>query len=128
MHLLAYPSAWRRSPEKLHYKTCRTSNVANSRSGRDQRHRPLSFRGDRQGQRSTLPHRDDRDGIPNPVVWIVGAQGDNRLHGFKGDTGEPLLPAGAGPAMVGLRHFQTLIATRDRLYVGADGRIYAFTF
>jgi hypothetical protein len=30
--------------------------------------------------------------------------------------------------MVGLRHFQTLIATRDRLYVGADGRIYAFTF
>ena len=60
----------------------RTSNVANSRSGRDQRHRPLSFRGDRQGQRSTLPHRDDRDGIPNPVVWIVGAQGDNRLHAF----------------------------------------------
>jgi hypothetical protein len=58
---------------------------------------------------------------------MVGAEGDNRLHAFKGDTGEPLLPA-AGPAMVGLRHFQTLIATRDRLYVGADGRIYAFTF
>jgi hypothetical protein len=58
---------------------------------------------------------------------MVGAEGDNRLHAFKGDTGEPLLPA-AGPAMVGLRHFQTLIATRDHLYVGADGRIYAFTF
>jgi hypothetical protein len=63
-----------------------------------------------------------------PVVWMVGAEGDNRLHGFKGDTGEPLFPAGAGPAMEGLRHFQTLIATRDRLYVGADGRIYAFAF
>jgi PQQ-like domain len=68
------------------------------------------------------------DGSSDPIVWIVGAEGDNRLHGFKGDTGEPLLPAGAAPTMVGLRHFQTLIATRDRLYVGADGRIYAFTF
>jgi hypothetical protein len=30
--------------------------------------------------------------------------------------------------MSGLRHFQTLIATQDRLYVGADDRIYAFGF
>jgi hypothetical protein len=68
------------------------------------------------------------DGSSDPVVWMVGAEGDNRLHGFKGDTGEPLIPASPGPAMVGLRHFQTLIATRDRLYVGADGQIYAFAF
>jgi hypothetical protein len=33
----------------------------------------------------------------DPVVWIVGAKGDNRLHGFRGDTGDLLLPAGAGP-------------------------------
>jgi hypothetical protein len=59
---------------------------------------------------------------------MVGAEGDNRLYGFKGDTGEPLLPGGAGLAMVGLRHFQTLIATRDRLHVGGDGRIYAVAF
>jgi hypothetical protein len=31
-------------------------------------------------------------------------------------------------AMAGLHHFQTLIATKDRLYVGADGQVYAFTF
>jgi hypothetical protein len=68
------------------------------------------------------------DGSSDPVVWMVGAEGDNRLHGFKGDTGEPLLPAARPAAMVGLRHFQTLIATRDHLYVGADGRISAFTF
>jgi hypothetical protein len=30
--------------------------------------------------------------------------------------------------MIGLRHFQTLIATEDRLYVAADGSIYAFGF
>jgi hypothetical protein len=68
------------------------------------------------------------DGTSDPVVWTVGAEGDNRLHGFKGDTGEPLFSGGAGPSMVGLHHFQTLIATKDRLYVGADGRIYAFAF
>jgi hypothetical protein len=68
------------------------------------------------------------DGHTDPTVWMVGAEGDNRLHGFKGDTGESLLPGGGGPAMAGLHHFQTLIATRDRLYIGADGRIYAFAF
>jgi hypothetical protein len=65
------------------------------------------------------------DGHADPIVWMVGAEGDNRLHAFRGDTGEPILDR-AGPAMAGLHHFQTLIATKDRLYVGADGRIYAF--
>ncbi len=69
------------------------------------------------------------DGHSNPIVWILGAEGDNRLHGYRGDTGEPLF-AGGGPgdAMTGLRHFQTLLAAGDRLYVGADARLYAFAF
>jgi outer membrane protein assembly factor BamB len=68
------------------------------------------------------------DGYSEPIVWMLGAEGDNRLHGFRGDNGEPLFSGGAGPAMAGLHHFQTLIATKDRLYVGADQRIYAFAF
>jgi PQQ enzyme repeat len=67
------------------------------------------------------------DGRSDPVIWIVGAEGDNLLHGFKGDTGETLY-TGDGVAMAGLHHFQTLIATDDRLYVSADGRIFAFAF
>jgi len=69
------------------------------------------------------------DGRSEPIVWVVGAEGDNRLHAFKGETGESLF-AGEGPneAMAGLHHFQTLIATDERLYVGADDRIYAFAF
>ena len=69
------------------------------------------------------------DGRENPSVWILGAEGDDRLHGYRGDTGEPLFDGG-GPedAMTGLRHFQDLLATGDRLYVGADGRLYAFAF
>ena len=64
------------------------------------------------------------DGRANPIVWILGAEGDNRLHGFRGDTGEALFTS---PPLVGLRHFQTLIAADDRLFVGADGRLYAFS-
>jgi PQQ enzyme repeat len=67
------------------------------------------------------------DGRSNPIVWILGAEGDNQLHGYRGDTGEPLFKGGGpGDAMTGLRHFQTLLAAGDRLYVGADGRLYAF--
>jgi hypothetical protein len=69
------------------------------------------------------------DGRANPIVWIVGAEGDGLLHGYRGDTGEPLFTGGGfANAMTGLRHFQTLLAAGDRLYVGADGRIYAFAF
>lgn len=69
------------------------------------------------------------DGRANPIVWVVGAEGDGLLHGYQGDTGEPLFTGGGpGNAMTGLRHFQTLLAAGDRLYVGADGRIYAFAF
>ena len=63
------------------------------------------------------------DGHSDPIVWMLGAEGDNRLHAFRGDTGAPIFKS---ESLSGLRHFQTLIATQDRLYVGADGRVYAF--
>ena len=69
------------------------------------------------------------DGRSNPIVWVLGAEGDDRLHGYRGDTGELLFVGGSREdAMTGLRHFQSLLATGDRLYIGADGRLYAFAF
>jgi hypothetical protein len=65
------------------------------------------------------------DGHANPIVWILGAEGDNRLHGYRGDSGEALF---VGPALSGLRHLQTLIATDDRIYFAADGTVYAFMY
>jgi outer membrane protein assembly factor BamB len=61
------------------------------------------------------------------IVWIAGAEGDDRLHGFRADTGQPVFDGG-GPddRMAGLRHFVTILAANDRLYVAGDGRIYAF--
>ena len=67
------------------------------------------------------------DGRSNAIVWAVGAQGDGFLHAFKGDTGEVLF-SGPQQGLAGLHRLQTLIATQDRLYVGADGTIYAFAF
>ena len=65
------------------------------------------------------------DGSSNPIVWALGAEGDNRLHGFRGDTGEPIV---VSEPLSGLRWLQSLIATPDHLYVGADGHIYALGF
>ena len=66
------------------------------------------------------------DGIANPIVWMVGAEGDDQLHAFRGADGQPLL-TGSQSTMQGLRHFVTIVATPEHLYVPADGRIYAFT-
>jgi len=69
------------------------------------------------------------DGKANPIVWLTGAEGDNRLHGFRGDTGVVVF-SGGGPAeaMSQVRRFQTVIAADDHLYVAADREIYAFRF
>jgi outer membrane protein assembly factor BamB len=67
------------------------------------------------------------DGRSDPIVWDLGAEGDNRLHAFKGTTGEELF-SGPDQGLTGLRHFQTLIATANHLYIVADETIYAFAF
>ena len=35
----------------------------------------------------------------NPIVWVVGAEGDNRLHAFDANTGAVLYAGGTGTAM-----------------------------
>ncbi len=63
------------------------------------------------------------DGMHDPIVWVLGAQGDERLHGFRGDDGQALYVSQILP---GLREFVTPIVTQHRLYVGADDTVYAF--
>jgi len=63
------------------------------------------------------------DDTADPIVWIVGAEGDERLHGFRGDNGQELF---TGDPLPGLRHFVTILAAAGRLYVAGDGRIFAF--
>ena len=65
------------------------------------------------------------DGRHDPIVWVLGAQGDERLHAFRGDDGRTLYISQILP---GLREFATPIVTQHRLYVGADNTVYAFAF
>ncbi len=64
------------------------------------------------------------DDAADPIVWVVGAEGDNRLHGFRGDDGREVFTS-ADP-LPGLRHFVTILAAAGRLYVAGDGRVFAF--
>jgi hypothetical protein len=66
------------------------------------------------------------DGRSNPIVFALGALGDNRLYAYRGDTGEVI--ASPRERMAGTTKFQTLIAADGRLYVAAAGKIYAFAF
>ena len=67
------------------------------------------------------------DGIANPIVWAVGAEGDDRLHAYRGDTGEEIhLGAGAASRMGGLRHFATVLVAAGRMYLAGDDRVFAF--
>jgi outer membrane protein assembly factor BamB len=67
------------------------------------------------------------DGTSEPLVWVVGAAGDNLLHAYDALTGKQVFN-GAGIGMSGLHGFQTIMAAANHLYVAADGTIYAFTF
>jgi hypothetical protein len=74
------------------------------------------------------PFVTSTDGTNNVVVWAVGASGDQRLHGYNGDTGAVVFAGGgASETMAGTHSYNTTgIAARGRIYVGTDNKIYAF--
>jgi hypothetical protein len=68
------------------------------------------------------------DSTSNPIVWVVGAEGTNKLKGWDGVTGANVYNGGsAGDTMTKVIHFSTLIDVKGRLFVGASDRLYAFT-
>jgi hypothetical protein len=80
-----------------------------------------------QGGGRGSPFVTSTDGTNNMIVWAVGAEGDQRLHGFNADTGAPVFGGGgATELMAGTRRFNTAIVARGRIYVANDNRVYAF--
>ncbi len=70
------------------------------------------------------------DGTYNTIVWVAGTGtgGDQRLHGYDGDTGAVIYAGGGNnELMTGTRQWNTGIAARGRIYFAADNRVYAFT-
>ena len=67
------------------------------------------------------------NGTLNPTMWVLGAEGDNQLHGFNANNGKTVFDGG-GITLNGLHRFQSLIAANHHLYVAGDNAVYAFTF
>ena len=79
------------------------------------------------------PFVTSTDGNNNMIVWVVGTEdhqtgGDQRLHGYDGDTGA-VVYGGGGPneLMAGTHYYSTTgIVARGRIYVAGDDKVYAF--
>jgi hypothetical protein len=63
------------------------------------------------------------DGTNNAIVWVVGAEGDGRLHGYNGDTGTAIY---TGDQMTGTRKWNSGIVARGSIYVANDNKVYKF--
>jgi len=73
------------------------------------------------------PFVTSTDGANNVIVWGIGCQGDERLHGFDGDTGATIFSGGgANELMSGTRRFNTGIAAHGRIFIANDNKVYAF--
>jgi hypothetical protein len=75
------------------------------------------------------PFVTSTDGTNNVVVWGIGSDmgGDQRLHGFDGDTGATVFNGGgSNELMAGTRRFNTGIVARGRIFVANDNQVYAF--
>jgi len=73
------------------------------------------------------PFTTSTDGTNNVIVWVIGSEGDQRLHGYNGDTGAVIFNGGgANELMSGTRRFNTGIAARGRIFAANDNKVYAF--
>jgi hypothetical protein len=74
------------------------------------------------------PFVTSTDGTNNTIVWVVGTEGDERLHGYDGDTGDVVFAGGgANELMAGTHSYSTTgIVARGRIYVAGDNKVYAF--
>jgi hypothetical protein len=79
------------------------------------------------------PFVTSTDGTNNMIVWVVGTDdhgivGDQRLHGYDGETGAVVYAGGGqNEVMAGTHSYSTTgIAARGHIYVAGDNKVYAF--
>jgi len=78
-------------------------------------------------ERLGIAVRDDHGCTNNVIVWGIGSENDQRLHGFNADTGATIFAGGhANELMAGTRRFNTGIVARGRIYVANDNKVFAF--
>jgi hypothetical protein len=74
------------------------------------------------------PFVSSTDGTHNMIVWVVGTDGDQRLHGYDGDTGAVIYAGGGANELIpGTHSYSTTgIVARRRIYIAGDNKVYAF--
>ncbi len=74
------------------------------------------------------PFVTSTDGSNDTIIWVVGTGGDEKLHGYDGDTGAVIFAGGgANETMAGTHSYSTTgIVARGRIYVAGDNQVYAF--
>jgi hypothetical protein len=79
------------------------------------------------------PFATSTNGTDNMIVWVVGTedhqtQGDQRLHGYDGDTGAIVYDGGGPNELMAGTHFYstTGMVARGHIYVAGDNKVYAF--
>jgi outer membrane protein assembly factor BamB len=79
------------------------------------------------GLGSSMVTQTQADG-GDTIVWVVGSEGDNKLHGFDGDDGSVVFNGGTAAEVMqgGVHRYITPIAAKGRIFVAGDNRVYAF--
>jgi outer membrane protein assembly factor BamB len=62
------------------------------------------------------------------IVWVVGSEGDKKLHGFDADSGAEVFAGGTDAETLSgnVRRYVTPIAATGRIFVAGDDKVYAF--
>jgi outer membrane protein assembly factor BamB len=76
---------------------------------------------------SASPMVTTSNGTDDAIVWSPGAESNNHLNAFDGDTGAPIVFAGSGVSIPNMERFNTPIAAKGRIYVAADNAVVAFS-
>jgi hypothetical protein len=66
------------------------------------------------------------DGTADAVVWWIAAGGDDKIHGFDGDTGAIVFDGGSD-VLSNVARFSTPIAAKGRLFAATASSVVAFT-
>jgi outer membrane protein assembly factor BamB len=67
------------------------------------------------------------DGHADAIVWDLGAESDNRLHAFDGDTGAAIPFTDSAVAFPGMVRYNTPIAAKGRIFVPVAGGVVALS-
>jgi hypothetical protein len=67
------------------------------------------------------------DGHNDAIVWTLGAEANNRLNAFDGDSGAAINFTGHSVNIPNMRRYNAAIAAKGRIFVPADRAVVAFT-